>query len=248
MKNTTLILLIFLGSFILACNKDFINDVPVLGKLTKSCGKTCLRKIIDGTDTTIYTDLEKIAYHAEYQTHFNTKYDGSYVSLSYPGGDPGYQQGVCTDVIIRALRLIDIDLQELIHNDMKANHSLYNLRYKTKTIDRNIDHRRTQNMQTYLTKLGAKIEIPTSPDEYKPGDILFWDISAGHTGIVSNTKSGITGNYYVVHNIGRGAQYEDLLQSWQPIEVYRLNDSSLQVMKEESSFKYDLTKDFKIKE
>ena len=65
-----------------------------------------------------YTSGEKAAAHAYKQTVQNTLYDGSWVNIGYPGGDPGYQQGVCTDVVIRALRFIDIDLQELIHKDI----------------------------------------------------------------------------------------------------------------------------------
>lgn len=187
-------------------------------------------------------NLQKAAYHAELQTKHNTVYNGSWVKIGYPGGDPGYQQGVCTDVVIRSLRCIDIDLQELIHKDMKLRLSDYNKRYRTKTIDRNIDHRRTQNIQTYLTGLGAK--IPTN-GKYQPGDILFWDqIGAGHTGIVSNIRIEGTDQYLVVHNIGAGPQAEDFANYYAPTEAYRLTDDMIKKMQNNCTFKYDFTEDF----
>lgn len=40
-----------------------------------------------------------------------TIYDGAYVGLDYPGGDVPLERGVCTDVVIRALRdAYDMDL------------------------------------------------------------------------------------------------------------------------------------------
>tara|TARA_R110002153_G_scaffold122010_5_gene267788 strand:- start:1301 stop:2038 length:738 start_codon:yes stop_codon:yes gene_type:complete len=192
-----------------------------------------------------YTSGEKAAAHAYKQTVQNTVYDGSWVNIGYPGGDPGYQQGVCTDVVIRALRFIDIDLQELIYKDMQVAHDEYNKRYRTKKLDNNIDHRRTQNIQTFLTRMGAKVKTYKNlRDSYQPGDIVFWDIAAGHTGIVSNEMAP-NGYYKVIHNIGGGAQKEELLSNWIPIEVYRLTESNVIKLSEACAFKYDENKDFK---
>ncbi len=188
--------------------------------------------------------LEKVALHAEYQTEMNTVYDGSYAAIGYPGGDVGYSKGVCTDVVIRALRSINIDLQELIHNDMKANLDIYNKRYRTKVVDKNIDHRRTQNIQTYLTRMGANINVPRYGYEYEMGDIIFWDIAAGHVGIVVDKVNWDGDSHLVVHNIGGGAQYEDMLNSWPPDEVYRLTPAIIKKMQSDCTFKYDMDKDF----
>ena len=47
-------------------------------------------------------------------------YDPAYVGLKYPDGDVPLERGVCTDVIIRALRKgAGLDLQKLVHEDMK---------------------------------------------------------------------------------------------------------------------------------
>lgn len=197
------------------------------------------------TDTTSLNMGQKVSHHAHYQTKQNTVYDGSWVNIGYPGGDPGYQQGVCTDVVIRAYRFVDIDFQQLIHEDMKKAHDVYNKRYLTKKLDNNIDHRRTQNIQTYLTRMGARIPIPDRVFKYQPGDIVFWDIAAGHTGIVSDIRSTDHGGFLVIHNIGGGAQYEDLLLNWEPIEVYRITDKIASKMQKNCSFKYNEEKDFK---
>jgi hypothetical protein len=46
-------------------------------------------------------------------------YDPSYFKLTYPNGDLPASKGVCTDVVIRAYRKLGVDLQALVHEDMK---------------------------------------------------------------------------------------------------------------------------------
>lgn len=52
------------------------------------------------------------------------EYDPAYVSPGYPGGDVPENRGVCTDVVIRALRLLNFDLQKEVHEDMKRHFSV----------------------------------------------------------------------------------------------------------------------------
>lgn len=241
MKKLILISFGFIAFSMMGCTLDD-SGIPVVNKATNEYNSYWLGTLYQ--DST-YSDLERIAFHAENQTTYNTVYDGSWVNIGYPGGDPGYQQGVCTDVIVRALRCIDIDLQELIHNDLKANREYYNKRYRIKAIDNNIDHRRTQNIESYFTRLGAKIDVPNSPQNYKIGDILFWDLAAGHVGIVAGKLNQADGHSLVVHNIGGGPTYDDYLDSYIPNRVYRLTDDHLAKMKKDCTFKYDPSKDFK---
>ena len=93
--------------------------------------------------------------------------------------------------------------------------------------------------------MDAKIPIPEKVYNYKPGDIVFWDIAAGHTGIVSNKRSPNHAGFMVIHNIGSGAKEEDLLYNWDPIEVYRITDEIAEKMQQKCTFKYDETRDFK---
>src|SRR5688572_6967710 len=59
----------------------------------------------------------KIVANARVQLGWNTVYDPAYVKLGYPGGDLPKEKGVCTDVVIRALRAVGKDLQKLVHED-----------------------------------------------------------------------------------------------------------------------------------
>src|SRR6056300_468981 len=58
-------------------------------------------------------------------TQQQVSYDPSYFSIDYPNGDIPADKGVCTDVVIRAYRLIGIDLQKDVYKDMKANFDKY---------------------------------------------------------------------------------------------------------------------------
>lgn len=62
---------------------------------------------------------------AREQIGVTVRYVPDYVSLKYPGGDVPKETGVCTDVVIRALRKTNQDLQKLVHEDMRANFSRY---------------------------------------------------------------------------------------------------------------------------
>jgi uncharacterized protein YijF (DUF1287 family) len=68
---------------------------------------------------------EGVIAKAREQTLTQVTYDGSYRIIPYPMGDVPHHIGVCTDVIIPAYRGMGIDLQALVHRDMKANFSQY---------------------------------------------------------------------------------------------------------------------------
>ena len=154
---------------------------------------------------------QKVIDHAKWQTTQFVMYDGDYVRIPYPNGDVPADIGVCTDVIIRAYRAINIDLQKLIHEDMVSNKTAYNKRYYTKILDTSIDHRRTQNQETFFSRHGTKLAVTNKGSDYKPGDLVFWDMSAGHVGIVVDLKVEGTDRYEVVHNISGGPEMEDCL-------------------------------------
>jgi len=151
------------------------------------------------------------------------QYDPSYVRLSYPGGDVPADRGVCTDVVIRAYRKLGIDLQKEVHEDMKANFSLYPKRWGMKTTDRNIDHRRVPNLMTFFSRKGVVLPKTQNAEDYKPGDIVCWDLpnNLPHIGIVIDQKVPGTNRYKVVHNIGRGQIAEDCLFDFKITGHYR---------------------------
>ncbi len=157
------------------------------------------------------TFTDKLCAAAEKLTLKEVKYDPSYFSMKYPGGNPPEGIGVCTDVVIWAYRELGYDLQKLIHEDMKKAREAYNRRRKTDKLDTNIDHRRTPNMETFFERHGKKLPVTDNPEDYQPGDIVFWDIKPGHVGIVVSKKVTWTNRYYIVHNICCGNRMEDYL-------------------------------------
>lgn len=129
-------------------------------------------------------------------------YDAAYVALDYPGGDVPDDRGVCIDVIIRAYRAaFQFDFQEQVHKDMAANFSVYPKTWGLSRTDRNIDHRRVPNVETWLSRFGH--ELPAR--DWMPGDLITCRVggSLPHIGILSNRR-GHDGRWRAIHNIGLG--------------------------------------------
>jgi len=167
----------------------------------------------------------RIVAAARSQIGLTKEYDPAYVQLKYPGGDVHVRTGVCSDVVVRALRQVGIDLQKEVHEDMLGHFSAYPQRYGLKKPDKNIDHRRVPNLMTYFerheTSLHEKLNIEQS---YAPGDIVAWDLGKGvlHVGIVSDGKAGLTP--LIIHNIGNGAAEEDVLFKFKVIGHYSIKE------------------------
>ncbi|MGB0906790.1 MAG: DUF1287 domain-containing protein [Maricaulaceae bacterium] len=156
---------------------------------------------------------EAVVFAAQQRTLADVRYDPKYVTLAYPGGDVSSDTGVCTDVIIRTYRnAFDFDFQKAVHEDMRANFKSYPNHWGLKRADKNIDHRRVPNLETYLKRQGAAVPITKNPEDYKPGDIVSWRLGGRlpHIGIVSNKKSE-WGTPLIIHNIGAGPVEDDLL-------------------------------------
>jgi uncharacterized protein len=150
-------------------------------------------------------------------------YDPAYVSLKYPGGDVPEDRGVCTDVIVRALRAaLSVDLQKVVHEDMTANFSAYPKKWGLRTTDKNIDHRRVPNLQTFLQRRGFAVPATQSAADYQPGDLVTCTVPPNlpHIMIVSDRKTD-DGRPLVIHNIGRGAREEDCLFAYPLTGHYR---------------------------
>ncbi len=154
---------------------------------------------------------EKIVGAARKQIGVTVAYDPAYVSLDYPGGDVPKERGVCTDVVIRALRAgLDDDLQKLVHEDMKTNFSRYPKIWGLSRPDKNIDHRRVPNLMAYFRRKHSS--IPLTEKSYLPGDIVTCIVPPNlpHVMIISDKKSA-DGQALVIHNIGGGTREEDRL-------------------------------------
>ena len=168
--------------------------------------------------------LEKLSAAAIERTHHFVRYDSKYVRIPYPGGDVPADTGVCTDEVIRAYRAVGIDLQKEVHEDIAASFSAYpNQRWLLAHPDSNIDHRRVPNLMVFFSRKGTSLPVSTRADDYAPGELVTWDLGGGvpHIGIVVDRKSGESGRFLVVHNIGAGPKIEDVLFSWKITGHYR---------------------------
>lgn len=153
-------------------------------------------------------------------------YDPAYRKLDFPGGDVPADRGVCTDVVVRALRKArGIDLQQRVNADLRANWDAYphQSRWRLSRPDPNIDHRRVPNLMTFFRRDGRALPLSSKVPDYLPGDIVAWDLGRGilHIGIVGDARSP-AGTPLVVHNIGAGVREEDILFRYTVIGHYRL--------------------------
>lgn len=169
------------------------------------------------------TPAQKIVEGAKIQAREGAAYTTGYFRIGYPNGDLDRDEGVCTDVVIRALRHAGYDLQKLIHEDMRTRFASYPRRERRP--DSNIDHRRCPNQiwffKSYGKTLTNKVDA-TTLKHWKPGDIVYWKLTGSnldHTGVLSD-KTNAHGEPYVIHNLGRCAE-EDVLTSWKIVGHYR---------------------------
>jgi len=140
-------------------------------------------------------------------------YDPSYYKIAYPNGDVPSGKGVASDVIIRCYRRMGIDLQVLVHEDMVENFRLYPQLWDASGPDANIDHRRVPNLQRFVERKGQTITVSRSDRDYRPGDLVIWSLAnaESHIGIVVPGPGKRAHEAWVVHNMGLGVKWENIL-------------------------------------
>lgn len=134
-------------------------------------------------------------------------YTEGYVSMSFPNGDVPRAIGVCTDVLVRALRNAGIDLQAELQRDIGRAPGAYPM---VRRRDASIDHRRVKTIFPWFKRRwrahAPALDDPRDP--YQPGDVIFFDTfpsrpGPDHVGIVSDTF-GPRGLPLVVNNWSTG--------------------------------------------
>ncbi len=181
------------------------------------CGKGLLPKHLGDPSAAPANGLDIVAA-ARSQIGVTVKYDPAYVKIGYPGGDVPRDRGVCSDVVVRALRdARGIDLQKLVHEDMEAHYLMYPslTRWRMFKPDANIDHRRVLNLERFFERQGWSLEVTRDKSHYHPGDIVTCLIGGDlpHIMIIADRKSQ-HGVPLVIHNVGGGTQEEDRLFSY----------------------------------
>lgn len=144
-----------------------------------------------------------LAAAAVRQTHDFGVYTDKYRTLAFPMGDVPKLYGVCTDVIIRAYRVLGVDLQARVHAAQLGSG------------DASIAHRRTFTLRRYFASRGASLPISAFAEDYLPGDVVTYyrpqnSGSRDHIAIVADAI-GPSGHPMIVHNRGWGPQMEDAL-------------------------------------
>lgn len=157
---------------------------------------------------------DRLLRAAEQQLGVTLHYDPAYTRLAYPNGDVPLERGVCTDVVIRAYRqAAGLDLQQLVHEDMKKAFAQYPKNWGLKKPDPHIDHRRVPNLMVFLRRQGAALAVSQSAADYRPGDLVTQMLPGNlpHIAIVMDRHSTDRERPLVIHNIGAGTQIADSL-------------------------------------
>lgn len=178
-------------------------------------------------------DMPALIAAARAQVGVTLGYDPAYVALDFPGGDVPADRGVCTDVLIRAFRTAwGLDLQRVVNRDMRDHFAEYPQNWDMSGPDPNIDHRRVPNLQRLLARAGTDLPIRSEAADYQPGDIVSWRLPGNlpHIGIVSDRMNPDGNAPMILHNIGGGAQEDDLLFSFPITGHYRITPQALEFL------------------
>ena len=127
----------------------------------------------------------QLAHPARYTRHAMQA-----LPMAYPMGDIDRGEAVCTDIIVRALRVAGLDLQALVYEDRL----LHKERYRGKApLKPNIDHRRVANLVPFFRRF-ARVGNLAGKEGLRPGDVVIFDTGIpngtpfDHIGIVDDTK------------------------------------------------------------
>ncbi len=148
-------------------------------------------------------------------------YGGGYRRIDFPGGDIPREDGVCTDVVVRAVRNAGLDIQAELQRDIRRAPRAYPM---VKKRNPNIDHRRVKTLLPYFKRRWQEHSngLKDQNDPLRPGDIVFMDTfpkrsGPDHIGIVSNTR-GMSGHYLVINNWTNGFHTAEMdLLSFVPV-------------------------------
>jgi len=152
-------------------------------------------------------------------------YTEGYVEMPYPMGDVPRTMGVCTDVIVRAVRNAGIDLQQALHDDIRRAPKAYPM-IKGRG-NPSIDQRRVGTLLPYFKRHWeahtAKLDDPQDP--LRPGDVIFMDTfpsrsGPDHIGILSD-RTDDRGLPLVINNWTNGTTTSEMdLLAFVPV-MYR---------------------------
>ena len=203
--------LLVLGAFIAALSLDTNTRHAIQdhgGETIRSIGRLANQpKVTPTAEVDCDFCPQRIASCAAELDHY-VRYVPDYVNIAFPMGDVPETTGVCTDVVIRALRCAGLDLQEEVFEHRKKN---------GKATDTNIDHRRVPNIGAYLADHPDWKVVPVD-QPVQAGDIVWWKVGrkrANHVGVAVTDRR-------IMHNIGHGVWADATPGSFPLHRIYRL--------------------------
>mgnify|MGYP001624082541 FL=1 len=206
MKIIKRILIILIIIFIIIASIITVYFIFQTNKRTYTDNDFNIETIISSTDydNDGIDDYSDILQGAKIEAEKKTKYKSAY----YAGGYPPDTEGVCTDMVWRALKNAGYLLKDMVDEDIKNNVDEYP-RVNGKP-DPNIDFRRVPNLKVYFERNQISLTTDLSKiEEWQQGDIVVFGDS--HIGIISDkrNKNGIS---YLLHNAGQPLREEDVLE------------------------------------
>ncbi|HEY5583298.1 MAG TPA: DUF1287 domain-containing protein [Ruminiclostridium sp.] len=205
-------IVITLGVVALLCYNHFVfQDAFFFLK-----GEVTIEKILceGDLDNDGISDMDDIVQGARQEVFNQTKYQSTYYEGG--GGYPPQNEGVCTDVIWRALRNAGYNLKSNMDKDILENTPDYS--NGVVVPDPNIDFRRVKNQYVFLKKFATSLTTEVKPYnkknlfEWQAGDIVVLR-KGDHVAVISDLR-GKNGVPYILHNASTYAKEENLLMKW----------------------------------
>lgn len=154
--------------------------------------------ITNHEDTVGTCNAEKIFIVSQELEDSTIIYDGSYQRIPFPNGDINPRKGVCTDLIIRTLRIaLNYDLQKEVYLFRKE---------QNLPTDTNIDHRQCKKLVPFFEHLVSIGIVEKDKDFIRKGSIVF---IMGDKGFYAHALIYL-GDGYMIHNIGNGQVIEEM--------------------------------------
>lgn len=201
-----------------------VGLVPGAATATPALSPTA-RAILDGARAEVQ---RRTRYDFSMAYHLTSYKDGRDTGRPVTsGGDIDPALGVCTDLVVRAMRRAGHDLQALVSADCRRAPRAYPALNR---IDPNIDHRRVPNLVAFLRRHGIALTLDTSArrfGEWRPGDIVVWHLKGkgrmDHIGLISDRRDPASGRPLVIHNYPMpGYTSEaDVLTAWRVAAHFR---------------------------
>jgi len=175
-----------------------------------------------------------------------TRYEMTYPDIPYPGGDVGENEGLCCDVVVRALRAAGIDLQELVYEDALGARASYLAANRWtgfgRPLNRSWVHRRTANLKVFFKRHALELPTwygPSSAETWQPGDLVIY-VRKGwetwHIAVVSDSTDPATGRPMVIDSWSQPGYVSETheLTSFGPIAGhYRIQEELRDTLPEE---------------